>query len=607
MKHILCILLLIAAITGFSQTIKIDSLTAVLDTTSRDEDKIQLLNALSLQVRPIDFKKARDFGFEAERLAEKAGRISDLGRSRVLIGIAFYLEGNHEEAMRHYLSAMKAYESINDVRGKIETLNEMGTLEKKNHDLKNSEEHLLEALRLSQSLQDSMLIAHSMNNIGHVFEMKGDLKKAMDYYSVSAIIKENLGRLYDASFNYDNMANVLSKQGRYAEATTYYEKEITIFRNLKDKANYAIAINNLGEMNKLKGDYNKAASFFLQALEVSNEIHYKDLSSHIYRMLSETYEVQGNYQKAYSYMLSGNALKDSIFNEQRSKQLLDMQTKYETEKKENQIKILRQENELKDFGLRQNRLFILGLIMVVLGLIIVGYLWQTRMKLKQKAEIETTKATLRESQLQAVIGSQEEERKRFAADLHDGLGQIISALRLSLSKENPDKTTLDHALGLLKHMNVEIRNVAFNLMPQALMKDGLEVALKEFAMRLNRSGGVAINVNGYNIVDAVPTEQKIALYRICQEWVNNAIKYSSCTNISIQLVQHPEELVLTIEDDGEGFDMNILTLGQGNGWKNINSRLALIKGSMEIDSTPGRKGTTMIITVPVLALTALHP
>lgn len=607
MKHVLWILLLAIPFMGFSQTKKIDSLTAALDTTTRDADKIQLLNALALEVRPSDFKKARDFGAEAERLGLQAGRMSDVGRSRLLIGIAYYLEGNHEEAMRCYLSAMKAFESVNDVRGKIETLNEMGTLEKKNRDLKNSEEHLMEALRLSQSLQDSLMIAHSMNNIGHVFEIKGDLKKAMDYYSVSAIIKENLGRLYDASFNYDNMANVLSKQGKYDEATKYYQKEITIFKKLEDRANYAIAINNLGEMNKMKGDYNKAISFFLQALEVSNAINYKDLSSHIYRMLSETFESQGNYEKAYEYMLSGNALKDSIFNEQRSKQLLDMQTKYETEKKENQIRILRQENELKDFGLRQNRLFILGLIMVVFGLIIVGYLWQTRMKLKQRAEIETTKAALRESQLQAVIGSQEEERKRFAADLHDGLGQIISALRLSLSKENVDKTTLDHALGLLKHMNLEIRNVAFNLMPQALMKDGLEVALKEFAMRLNRSGGVVINVNGYNLADSVSTEQKIALYRICQEWVNNAIKYSGCTNISIQMVQHPEELVLTIEDDGQGFDTNVLTIGQGNGWKNINSRLALVKGTIEIDSTPGRNGTTMIISVPVLTLAALHP
>jgi signal transduction histidine kinase len=100
-------------------------------------------------------------------------------------------------------------------------------------------------------------------------------------------------------------------------------------------------------------------------------------------------------------------------------------------------------------------------------------------------------------------------------------------------------------------------------------------------------------------------DQRIALYRICQEWVNNVIKYSEGNQIAIQLVQHPQELVLTIEDDGNGFDMGTLTESQGNGWKNINSRLHMIKGSIEIDTEPGRKGTTLIVSVPsVISLAA---
>ena len=202
----------------------------------------------------------------------------------------------------------------------------------------------------------------------------------------------------------------------------------------------------------------------------------------------------------------------------------------------------------------------------------------------------------------AVIASQEEERKRFAADLHDGLGQIISAVRLSLSKENPQQSTVDHALALLNDMNVEIRNIAFNLMPQALMKDGLEQALQEFATRMNRTGKVHVSVQSFKVDTQLGTEQKIALYRVCQEWVNNVVKYGKGQNISIQLVQHIEELMLTIEDDGKGFDTNLLVLGQGNGWRNINSRIGLIKGTIEIDSEPGRQGTTVMISIPLLTL-----
>lgn len=602
MKYFVFILLTVFSWAVAAQNKKIDSLQSILKTVQTDEKRAFILNELSLAYRTLDFKKSLDFALEAQNLAKKAGNQSAYAKSILYAGVSYYYQGNHELALENWLKALDIYEKINDIPGTIAVLNELGTLEKKNGDLKNSEEHLLRALELSNSIQDSASIANSQNNLGHVYEIKGDYKKAMAFYSTSALIKEQLGDLYGASFNYDNMGNLFAKQKKYEEARKYFDKEIAIFKHLNDRAAYAIALNNMGEMYNLKGDYKKAREYLMQSLEVSTEIGYKDLRSHIYNVLSETYRSENNYKKAYEYVMTGVALKDSIFNEQKSKLLLDLRTKYETEKKENEILVLKQENEIKDFGLRQNRLFNLGLILVVLGMLIVGYLWRNRTKLKQKAELEATRASLRESQLQAVILSQEEERKRFAADLHDGLGQIISALRLNLSKENPDKNIVDHALTLLNDMNVEIRNIAFNLMPQSLMKDGLEDALKEFAKRLNRSGHIQITVNSFELNKEMAAELKVPLYRVCQEWVNNVIKYSNCTRVSIQLVQHHEELVLTIEDDGKGFDTNALTQGQGNGWKNINSRIGLIKGMIEIDSQPGRQGTTLIITVPLYVM-----
>jgi len=150
----------------------------------------------------------------------------------------------------------------------------------------------------------------------------------------------------------------------------------------------------------------------------------------------------------------------------------------------------------------------------------------------------------------------------------------------------------------MNDMNVEIRNIAFNLMPQVLVKDGLHEALHEFAQRVSNSGGIKIEVQTYNLSQDMSSEQRIALYRICQEWVNNVIKYSKAKQIMIQAVQHTEELVITIEDDGNGFDKRLLTEGKGNGWKNINSRLSLIRGTIDIDTLLQRKGTIAILSVP---------
>ena len=394
------------------------------------------------------------------------------------------------------------------------------------------------------------------------------------------------------------MANILSKQGRYEEASGYFKKCIDYFKSVDDKASYAIAVNNLWEMYHLKNDYEQSRKYLLQSLAVSNEIKYQDLSQHIYKVLSETYLDEKNYREGYAYFLKSTLLKDSIFNERKSKQLIELQTKYETEKKETKINLLTQETRLKSVQLRQGILAIAVLVLLLVALVGIGLLLRNRTKLKQQAELEAARAELRQQQLQAVIASQEEERKRFAADLHDGLGQMISAMRLGLSKDTIDTSSVQYALGLMNDMNVEIRNIAFNLMPQVLMKDGLHEALQEFAQRISNSGGIKIDVQTYNLNPVMASEERIALYRICQEWVNNVIKYSGAKQIILQAVQHVDELVITIEDNGDGFDKKLLTEGKGNGWKNINSRLSLIRGNIEIDSEPGRKGTMAILSVP---------
>jgi two-component system, NarL family, sensor kinase len=597
MRKILTLALALTAISGFPQNKKADSLQLLVKNETNAKKKAFLLNELSLEFRNTDYKKSIGFAEQAFEVAKQIDDVDQLGRARLNIGIENYYLGKYEEALKSYLAALRIYEDAKNNKGMASVLNELGTFNKKQGDIEKSQKNFEQALTLSTEVNDSLQIANSMNNLGIIYEMKEDFTKAMDYFKKSTIIKEAMNDLNGVSYNYANMGELQVSLGNFKEAENYLNRVIVIRKKLNDKTGYAIALNNLGEMFLAKKDYKLARKYLIPALELTYQINYKDLRRYVYSILAKTYDAEGNYKESYQYLIKGNEVKDSIFNEQKSQQLLEIQTKYETEKKEGEIKFLKQENELKDARINENKLLIISLIGVLLGGLALGFLYRTRVQLKQQAELEATRATLRESQLKAVIGSQEEERKRFAADLHDGLGQMISAVRLGLSKENLEKTSVNHALSLLNDMNGEIRDIAFNLMPQVLMKGGLDEALKEFATRINRSGGVHINVQTYDLNRDLPSEHRIALYRISQEWVNNVIKYSGATSISIQVVQHPRELVLTIEDNGRGFDPTKLTQSQGNGWKNINSRLHLIKGTIEIDSQEGRKGSTFVISI----------
>lgn len=211
-----------------------------------------------------------------------------------------------------------------------------------------------------------------------------------------------------------------------------------------------------------------------------------------------------------------------------------------------------------------------------------------------------------EAMMKAIVKGQEDERNRFARDLHDGFGQMISSLMLNIrglqgaapKKEKERTGIFQLSVSILNDMYVELRNICFNLMPQTLIAAGVGEALKEFAARINSSGSLVVEVSLFDMEKRLAEVQEISIYRIAQEWVNNVIKYSDATRIDLQVTRDDDEITLIIEDNGNGFDKSVLVSGKGNGWKNIHSRANLIKGEVELDTSPGLKGSTFILNAP---------
>ncbi|MFY0599634.1 MAG: hypothetical protein JXR03_08170 [Cyclobacteriaceae bacterium] len=212
-----------------------------------------------------------------------------------------------------------------------------------------------------------------------------------------------------------------------------------------------------------------------------------------------------------------------------------------------------------------------------------------------------------ETMMNAIVKGQEAERKRFAEDLHDGFGQMISSLMLNLkSLETIKSSNTDKRMSIFKastttlsEMYVELKNICFNLMPQTLIAAGVGEALKEFASRINQSQKIVLEVSLFNMESRLTQVQEISLYRISQEWINNIIKYSDATKIHLQITRDETEATLMIEDNGAGFDKSVLTNGNGNGWKNICSRVNLIKGEVDVETSIDLKGSSLIVNTPI--------
>jgi signal transduction histidine kinase len=204
----------------------------------------------------------------------------------------------------------------------------------------------------------------------------------------------------------------------------------------------------------------------------------------------------------------------------------------------------------------------------------------------------------------AIINAEENERKRIAADLHDGVGQMMSAAKMNLSafeseisfKDEAQKISFENLISLVDESCKEIRSVSHQMMPNALLKSGLASAVKEFLDKIdNRIIKISLHAEG--LQQRLDSNTETVLYRVIQECVNNVIKHSGANKLDISLIKDADGISVTVEDNGHGFDTADKKKFEGIGLKNINSRVTFLKGTVDFDSSPG-KGTLVAIHVP---------
>jgi signal transduction histidine kinase len=210
----------------------------------------------------------------------------------------------------------------------------------------------------------------------------------------------------------------------------------------------------------------------------------------------------------------------------------------------------------------------------------------------------------KEKQIAALTGilqGQEEERKRMAKDLHDGIGSLLSGVKLSLSGMKGNQIidaehtlAFTNAIAQLDNAINEMRRVAHNMMPEALSQFGLVAAIGNLCETLTTNGKIKIHFEQINFTQRFDGDFEIMVYRIVQELINNAIKHAQCKNIVVQLSQSEKTILLTVEDDGKGMEAS-QTSG-GSGLQNVKSRVEYLKGGMNVKSELG-KGTSVVISI----------
>lgn len=613
--------LFLSVLSGFCQNAELDSLLQQIDENTGEEilqkaknflhDKTDTANWLKESFYFYDnqnrYAQAFPFGEDAAMLFQKMSDTANWLEVNHALMVGSVRIGSFEEGLSR---AQKAYDMSEAIKDSAELIHYLADLGWIYHDYKQYEKGIgygkrsLElAFDFSQSTPRNFYDPYMIIAINFDDWNKPDSALHYHFLNLANTKKLEGEDTLRLSQLYNNIGNTYRKKSDYKQSLTYLRKALVIelFRN--DIYSLATVYNNLGDVSYKMGNHALASEYLSQAINYSRKSNSVEKLLDTYETYYKFYEHTGNLDKAIEYQDKFHQLSDSLFREETSQKIALMEVRFDTEKKEQQIVIQEAQLEEQQAVLQRNRVIIVASIVGFILLTAISLLWRNRVKKHQQIKLQKERLKTQEAEMNATISSQEKERTRYARDLHDGFGQMISVLNLNLkgldgANPSEQKKISDRSSEVLEGMYDELKNICFDLMPQTLVKNGLQSGLVEFVERINKTGKVQITFNSFGLESRLEEVQEIALFRISQEWTNNILKHSDASNITIQITKDENEITLLIEDDGSGFDKSLLTTGSGNGWKNLNTRAVLIQGVLELETSVGLKGSSLIVNAP---------
>lgn len=645
-KSLLLLLFCCAVIAGKTQT-KLDSLKRQLASEKVDDRRADLLMQISEEYRVSNPDSCSAYAKEV--LASEKGKTDKVLRAHALINSAtsYYFTGRPEQAIALLDSTLNNLpQELPDHTYTAQYHSIYGLCLMKLDRKKDALERFYAALKIAEKINDYTTQVRASNNIGWAMMELNQFEKAIESFRKCVVLlnEGKVPQLKSAGVIYNNLASCYGSTGKLDSAKKYALLGIENSRNNKDFSGEANGFFILGTAFEKEGNLSKAMESFQQAqplrektgdpyfivsdlaeiaslysrmgkpekgIEAANKALQLATTNNIqaklpmiYSALAINYEKQGSFREATEIYKKLNDLKDSLYTDANPKALAEMQARYETEKKEQQILLQRSQLDLQQSELVRKNITLIAIgIGIALASLLV-YSAYRRHQLKQKAAIQAEILRQKEMATRAVLEAEEKERQRIAKDLHDGVGQIMSAAKMNLSAfetelsfgSSEQQLKFQRIISLVDESCKEVRSVSHNMMPNALLKSGLAAAIQEFTDKID-DRILKVNLYSEGLEERLDTNLETVLYRVIQECVNNVIKHSGAKHLDISLIRDGDGISATIEDNGKGFDSSDPGKKEGLGLKNIRTRVEYLKGTVEFNSSPG-KGTLVAIHVP---------
>ena len=542
---------------------------------------------------------------EARRLKNQ----KELALVMDLKGWIFQNKEQYDSATYYFIDALKIADSNNDIKFSAEIANNLSILFWTIGDFKKAATYASGAYFNGLKLRDTMLMSNGLFNLGNA---KGQLKQ---YDSARILYRKVTELITDPSkYNYvlfralSNDAAMLSEENRTDESIKKY-KEILQLSSKVPPSLMAYIYSGLGAAQLKKNLPADAEVNLTKAVSIAQRANDTYSLRDNYLLMAKIKKARSDFKSALFFREKYDSLNEKMMNEATTKNMHALEKKYNSAKKDNQI--ARQQLSLaenKNIIQTKNNInaaLISGIILLLFVALLVYRNFRNRHKiLKQSEELKMQKIQELENEKQLIaarslLQGQEEERTRLARDLHDGVGGLLSGVKLSMSNmkgnfflSEENALAMNNVIMQLDQSIAELRRVSHNMMPESLIKYGLKEALENYCETLNISGKIKVQLQAYGMEERMEQSNEIVAYRMVQELLNNVIKHADAKNVLIQLVRKQDHFTLTVEDDGKGFDPK--EISSGAGLQNIKARAEYLNGTLDIVSSRG-EGTSVTI------------
>ncbi|MBI5371636.1 MAG: hypothetical protein HZA79_06390 [Sphingobacteriales bacterium] len=520
-------------------------------------------------------------------------------------GSSYRLKEEYETAVKYYEEGKKLFEPYHNEAINAQANDILQNLYTGMKQYRRSLEYGRLAVNSLKKGGNRTMLGTAYSNMGLNYISLGHLDSASSCFRQALAIAKETGDLNMEATQYLNLGDVYIESDDYVSLKPIMEKALRLSRQLGLYESEAIALKGISFHYFRSKDFQRAQQYADTALILANRYDFRDQRAKLYVHLSNLAYARQDMKAGEYYARLSTQLGDSILNETIQKSTLEIEKKYETGKKESRIRELESEKKWQELNLRQKSILNYILLGSAAILVLFSLLLYRNHRQKQKLQAQRIRELEKEKKLmatEAVLKGEEQERTRLAKDLHDGLGGMLSGIKFSfqtmrgnlvMTPEN--QQAFERSMDMLDSSIREMRRVAHNMMPEALVKFGLNTALRDFCEDINRSGALQVTYQSIGM-ENVPVAQStaIAIYRIVQELINNTMKHAAARTAIVQLGKTSEGINITVEDDGKGFDPVILKSAGGIGWSNIRSRVDYLKGKMDVQSAPG-KGTSVHI------------